>query len=338
MDLKQAKKYMPDYLERIGVKIHRDGNRKKILCQNPFHAEKKPSAQLNDTGIVNCYGCSARYDVFDLIGWNESISGLGEQIKRFTAIFGAEVDNLKQPHEVKPVFRGWVKRTDYVSLEIKSARSVYRVSQVLRLMDKCRIKDPVFDGAYPYLSDDGKVDAVDFRILSGNEKQVITVWFDGRNLKTRNPPNLIWGLDHLDYEKPALIVEGAKCAKIAHDLLGDAFSVHTWNRGTAGAIYCNWEKITGFERIYFLADADRKRMNSGDLVPLIEQVGTKCMIKIAENINEINENCKIKVCEAHECVLGLKTSGGDIEEMKQLMTKDEIVSYILRDGKDFYNG
>ena len=338
MDIKQAKKYMPDYLDRIGVKIHRDGIRKKILCQNPFHAEKKPSAQLNDTGIVNCYGCGARYDVFDLIGWNENISGLGEQLKRFTTIFGTEIDNLKQPYEVKPVFRGYTERTDYVKLDEKSARFVYRISAVIDLISKCEVVDPVFDTAYPYFGKDGKVHSVDFRVQSETGKQVITVWFDGRNIKIRNPPNLIWGLDHLDYGKPCLIVEGAKCARLAHTLLGDTFSVHTWNRGTAGAIYCNWSEIANFEKVFLLADLDRKKDRNGDLIPEAEQVGMKCMLKIADSITEVNENCKIKVCETHEKVLSIKEDGGDIAEMIELMSKDEIVSYILSGGKDFWNG
>lgn len=331
MNISDLKKLTPDLLQRNGIDLYKDGKNIKISCL--IHAEKNPSAQLNSNGTVFCHGCGSIYDVFDIVGIIEGIKGFKNQKKFLCDMFGIVNTDDIHPTEkkTKPLFRGHVSHCKFVPLPIETARRVYGKSRVIDLLTRLKIFEhgAEFVAAYPYFSESGLVNAVDYRIQHDYDKQVITVWFDGQNIRVKDPPNLIWGLNHIDPEKPCLIVEGAKCAQLAEEKIGDVFSVHTWNRGTAGAKYCDWNPIGVYKEIFIMYDADRKLDPKGKLIPTNKQPGKKCADEISDRLLEINEGCEIIMMEPHVDAIKLKPDGADIVEMFEIFTPEQVCGYIL---------
>jgi hypothetical protein len=325
MNLSDIKKLLLPFLEKNNIEIYNEGVRKKIRCLNPFHCEKNPSAQINNGASVHCYACGSVYDIFDIVQYfglaNDFKSALNYLKNEYN--FDVDTDIKKEP---KPVFRGHVRKANFVPLEFEAAKYEYRISIVKQRVLKAGIENPVFDGAWPFLSRDGLVNCVDFRFLDEHRKHIITAWYDGRTVKIKDPPNLIWGLDHIDYSKTALIVEGTKCASEAHDRLGKRYCVHTWNRGSNAAKYADWEPICGYKKVFLLADRDRKTDKHGNYPK--KQIGQKAMEEISGTLKDGNEDIRCVVKEAPQCVEEIKKDGGDIIEMFQIMSIDDIVNFI----------
>lgn len=83
--------YLPDYLRMMGINIGTNG-KKPFLCLNPSHNEKTPSMSYDEKRErVHCFGCSASYDIFDLIGINEGIHDFNEQLKRAGELFNIDI-------------------------------------------------------------------------------------------------------------------------------------------------------------------------------------------------------------------------------------------------------
>jgi hypothetical protein len=327
MNFKDLKKLTPDLLQKYGIDLYKDGKSTKIFCL--VHGEKNPSAQLNANGTIFCHGCGAIYDVFDCVGILEGIQGPKNQLKFLCDSFGiVNTEDIRFEKQTKPLFRGHVSHSKFVPLPIDTARRIYGKTRTLDLLSRFGINGD-FVAAYPYLSETGFVNAVDYRVDENFNKQVVTVWFDGHNIRIKDPPNLIWGLDHIDKEKPCLIVEGAKCASIAHEKIGDNFAVHTWNRGTNGARYCDWSPIGIYDQIFIMYDADRKKTPEGEMLPTDNQPGRKCALEIMDRLLEINENCEVTLMEPHGDCLKLKPDGADIVEMFEIFSPDEVCDFIL---------
>lgn len=335
MFLGEIKKLLPNLLEKNGIPLIRDGKSWKSTCL--VHSDSNPSVQINMNGRAFCYGCGAVYDIFDAVGYIEGIGNFKEQLSRICSIFNITVTNSKNyssyKRESKPVFRGrgLIKDHRFVSLNIESARLAYNLKRAREILSYSKISGRI-ESQYPFLSENGNVMCADFRIIEDSgKKKVITFWFDGQSLKISDPPNLIWGLDHKDTNKPCLIVEGSKCGKIAHEKLGHYFSVHTWNRGCEGAKYCDWSKVLGFENYYLFYDYDQKRDQYNEILPIKQQPGYKAMFQISDLILELNnnENTNCYLIPPSEDAINLKNDGADIEEQLQVFTPDECIDYII---------
>jgi hypothetical protein len=324
-NIDQIKSRLSEYLELNDVKIYGKGKNKKIYCL--VHSENNPSAQLNQKSIV-CHGCGAKYDVFDCASFLNFIDGFKNQLKHVCETLGESYDeNFKNvKHEKrKPLFRVPVEHTESVCLKIDVARKVYCISRLNDLAEYAKI-DGKFVKAWPYMTINGLVKCVDVRYENKDgKKSVVTVWYNGKEVQMSNPPNCIWGLDHIDYRKPALILEGAKCASLAHENL-ESFCCYTWNRGTNAVRYPNWDPIKKHESIYFLYDHDEKADNKGVILCDEDQPGMKCALELKKIIPKLQ---LINIPDFVINELGDNRDGADLEQMIEYMTSKEIEEYIL---------
>lgn len=102
MDYKDdLKKRLPDYLSSYrSIDISQKRN---FRCLNPAHEDSDPSMGYDAANLqVHCFGCGARYDLFDLIGLDEGLPGYPEQYRRACEIFNYPTTG---PGEWRPEIR-----------------------------------------------------------------------------------------------------------------------------------------------------------------------------------------------------------------------------------------
>jgi predicted P-loop ATPase len=95
---------------------------------------------------------------------------------------------------------------------------------------------------------------------------------------------------------PVLVVEGEKCADVAHQLLLDAWDVVSWPGGGKAPKKVDWSPLAG-RRVILWPDADAKRYKeghpfAGELKSRVEQPGEMTMATIAEVLVELG-------CDVH---------------------------------------
>lgn len=86
-----AKQQLASYLEQYhGIDA---SSRKNFKCLNPEHTDHNPSMGFDENNNrVKCFACGASYDIFDLIGVDFGISGVGQQMKKAFELFSLQVD------------------------------------------------------------------------------------------------------------------------------------------------------------------------------------------------------------------------------------------------------
>jgi hypothetical protein len=342
MNIREIKPRIREIFKHFNIEVFKDGMHDKIHCL--VHADGNPSALVNKNGTIKCYGCGAVYDIFDTIGFIKGVKDFSSQLKYACEILNIQKENVDTKlvnRENRKLFRGHKKHTEFVPVTLDIARGyvdkngksipgIYNKSRIREILAYSKIDCDIDGNGFPFLSESGMVNCVDFRILEKTgKKHVITFWFDGQSVKIKNPPSLIWGLDHIDTEKPCLIVEGAKCAKLAHEKLGNNFSIHTWNRGCEGAKYCDWDSVSGFKEYYLFYDYDQKLDKTGNLMSPERQPGTKVMNEISDTILEVNNDAIFYFIPPCSEAISYKNDGADIVEHLMFMSAEDTVEYIL---------
>lgn len=106
-----------------------------------------------------------------------------------------------------------------------------------------------------------------------------------------------------------LIVEGEKCADVAHRLLPD-YDAATWPGGSKAVDKVDWSLFSAGDKVLLWPDCDAQTDKSGALLPASRQPGVLAMQKIAEILTA--QGCKVRTLEIS--APGEKPSGWDIAD------------------------
>lgn len=97
----ELKTKLPDYIERTTGR--RPNKEKKILCINPDHDDRHPSAGYYDNNTrLHCFSCGASYDIYEAIGILENIKTFPEQLQRAADIYGIKLDEPQEALQILP--------------------------------------------------------------------------------------------------------------------------------------------------------------------------------------------------------------------------------------------
>ena len=226
---------------------------KQYFILSPLRHETNPdNFNINETGLYNDFAYpDHRGDFIDLICRVHNLSKL-ESAEKILSMSGGVIYESKP----EPV----VNHGDPVSVKKNLVENVYDKNKLLELYNygnRGKVdKDSIFiAGIWYYTDDNNNIIACDVRFEDNKQKKdVLTFWYNGKTLKTKNPPQILYNLyEVLNTDKPVLIVEGCKCAERARELTD--FTVTTWNGGANRVTKIDW-KILENKRIYIWADND----------------------------------------------------------------------------------
>jgi putative DNA primase/helicase len=286
-DHTEIKNRLAEYLSLKGIEY----NKKSKTYRCMFHSDENPSATLyqNPGGhVLTCHVCSKSYDIFNICGQLENLSSFPEQLKSVKATLGI-YDN-----ESRRLSGG------HVTLSLESARQIYTRENIEKISSRTEWGE--IKSTWKYLDRSGNVQALDVRFENNGKKSVITFWYDGKKLQTKNYPILIYGLDRLT-DKPVLIHEGAKCADIGQENLTE-FDNISWNGGSGKAQLCNWSPLKKRE-VFILRDNDEPGLKAAEAI--------KKQLPHAKIVNPPTSG-----------------KGDDIEQFLQIMSPEELTEYILK--------
>jgi transcription elongation factor Elf1/tRNA uridine 5-carbamoylmethylation protein Kti12 len=311
-DLLPEKLRLKEYLERKGISY----NQKLKTWRCPNHDDQRESATLYeniDGGILTCHVCGKSWDIFQVSGIINNLSEFKDQLKEVRDTLGTQERPEEKPltktqlsdttkKEKKPVpvvLDRDVAKTKYTREKILK---LYKMSQRSKLnKDKVQIIK-----TWPFINQDRKIMGMDVRLEDGSgDKEVLTFWYNGKNVKFAQAPILIYGLDQLQKDRKNLIHEGSKCAEIGQNNL-DGFTHLSWSGGSNKAQLAEWTVIKDYDN-YILPDNDDPGY------------------KAAYNIRLQLPN--LKIIDVHK-IEGLK-KGDDIEQILDIMSPDELTKYIL---------
>jgi len=242
----------------------------KITKQNKFrcpnHDDEKPSCILYDkTESVYCPVCGFKGDIFDVCGKFERLEYFLDQKKFLEGIYGkldARYDSSNNNNNVNSTDKNRKKQSSEM---IKS----YDYEECKTLYSKKIKYDERYFGAFfkawKYLDKSGKVTAVDARFEKDGRKSVITYWIENdKVVRKGNRPNVIYNFDKINDYENILIVEGAKCAESANELL-ENFCVISWNGGTGNVKNIDWSVLMG-KNVYILPDNDHPGKDTAEYI------------------------------------------------------------------------
>ena len=111
MDNEKAKEYLKsklaDYLQLTG----RD-TKNHITCINPEHSDSSPSMKYDEKRWkLHCFGCSADYDIFDLVGLDHNLTEFADRYQKAVELF--EVDKLETIPTIEKKSLPKVNQEDY---------------------------------------------------------------------------------------------------------------------------------------------------------------------------------------------------------------------------------
>ena len=90
-------KYKSEIKNRLSEYLYTKRNintRKLFKCLSPNHIEKNPSMGLK-FGIVNCFTCGYKADIYNIIGLDYGLNTFKEQYEKACLIFGLDDDYVK---------------------------------------------------------------------------------------------------------------------------------------------------------------------------------------------------------------------------------------------------
>lgn len=130
-------------------------------------------------------------------------------------------------------------------------------------------------------------------------------------------PRPLYGLDRLSLasDRPVLIVEGEKCADVAHAQLSSWFDVITWSGGGKAVQKADWSPLQG-RSVIIWPDCDSQRYKDnhpdspGQLMPAHEQPGVMAAEQIAGLLLELE--CTVRIVQIPEP--GQVPNGWDIAD------------------------
>jgi hypothetical protein len=296
---KKHRPYLRDYIDRTGRRVEGTRHSVKIVC--PAHADGNASCQINDE-TLHCYGCGFQGDIYDLAGLDQNLKTFREQSDYLDSFFGSSPPPPTERPEPRQPTRGRP-----ISIHPDKAKTTFSRGAIQKIADLMKLKgepeEPIF-----YKDKFGKVDAADVRFIDGDSKQVITFWWNGRNVKASTPPLLLWGRDLLAQqpELPVLIVEGAKCAEAAR-VIPEMVPV-SWMRGIECAGKTDWSILEN-RQVFIYPDDDDPGRSAANQIKL----------KLPQAV----------IVEPLESAREIKSKGADIVEALQVKTPEALAHYIL---------
>jgi hypothetical protein len=320
-------KYKPkirQYLQLKGVEIITTETPNRCHCPNPTHADKNPSAIIYDSGNqqpgVWCSVCDKKWDIFAIAGLLCGISDFKDQASEVMNTLGEFENNYGEKKEKEKEEPVTIK-----PLDIESARKIFN----MKMFEERGIKfnwGKKVTGAWPYINENGLVEIIDIRFEGGSRKKnVLTFYYDGKYVKSKNAPVKIYGLNKLKQfpKHKRLIVEGAKTAKAGEALEQHGFTVHTWNGGSAKILKADWT-IFFEEDCYCLPDDDHEiNQITNEEWEYEKQPGMKAALKLKTVLQ------KLKIVPYYVKAREIKKSGADLVEVLQLLKPEELAKYII---------
>lgn len=327
-NINQYKNRLADYLDYKGITKKND----KYSCVNPQHADNDPSATVYDNAgdnKLNCNSCGFKGDIFDCAGALIGASGKQNfkfQLKEIQDVFGGAPAEMKPTTPKKPAEKEEIK---IIPLDRKTALQKFSPETVLKIGsgvfngfgDKAlseddkkfrKFKDA---GWYPYYDADGLIDLMVVRLEDQHKKkEVLTYYWNGKNVAMKNYPVLIYGRDQLAKfpDKPVIGHEGEKCVDIATASLPDFVHI-TWNGGGKKFYVPDLSVLRGRE-VFLLPDDDK---------PGLETMHALCLLLKGDyGIDSTEIPIFPKARET-------KKKGADIEEILQCYKPEEITKTIL---------
>jgi 5S rRNA maturation endonuclease (ribonuclease M5) len=291
-----------EYLEKSGIQIENKKVEPKCICF--AHDEKTPSMVVYDDH-VNCYGCGFNGDIFDVAGKLHNLSEFKDQASNVKEVLGY-ADPSKKKAPVKKTVKAKKIESFPVSFPKDKALEIYTPESIQKIGKSFgELKT-----AWPYTDKDNNIIALDVRFEKGKEKNVITFWHDGKSIKVKNSPNLIFNLyEILNTDKPILIHEGSKCADIGIKNLPE-FCHTTWNRGTHSVLKVDWT-ILKDKKVFILRDNDSPGLDCANKIR--DKLPNAILIKIYPGIKSVK--------------------GGDIEDILKVTSPEKLTEYILSHEK-----
>ncbi|MDH4319409.1 MAG: hypothetical protein OEV64_13535, partial [Desulfobulbaceae bacterium] len=265
-----------------------------LRCPSPDHTDNNPSAVLYDERVY-CPVCSQNWDIYDVAGMINGTSEFKDQKKILEDFFGVsktEHKTEKKKHDHK--------KSSPVAVSPEAAKRIYTHEKINEFAEFFKFVNPKFVKLWAYKNEQGEIDAIDVRYehddKKGNrDKSVITLWYDGKHVKAKHPPIVLYNRDKLSKDKtsPVLIVEGAKSAEAAEKING--FVVTTWNGGGKKYDKVDWSILKDRE-VYIYPDDDAPGMVTGSGIRKI--------------LRELN--CKVELAQPLPEAKTIKKKGADI--------------------------
>lgn len=144
MTIKQARETVKPFLDNYLQTVHGIDPRGTFRCLNPGHRDSDPSMSVSrhdPSGIAcQCFGCGARYDIFDLIALDNGVSN-AEAFKIGCSMYNITVDGYEHTHTTGTPKR----RAAPTELEtIGRARPAlsFRLSDALKAAHRAAMNDP----------------------------------------------------------------------------------------------------------------------------------------------------------------------------------------------------
>lgn len=331
IDKLKYKNQLEQYLKYHSTPSRKEGSKIFYKCPNPAHADEKPSTVIYDNPdgqqLYCASACGCSWDIFDVCELMTGKKDFKEQVAEIDKCLNINATTTKDKPKKKPE----KKKQKYVSLPIDKAREIYISEKMLNLAKRMKWGDKIA-GNWPfYNADKTEILMIDVRFEFGgnpNDKNVISFYYNGEKLTTKNSPVLIYGQDLLTEDKPRLIVEGCKTAEAAQQALPN-FTVHTWNRGTSNIDKADWS-IFENETLYFWPDDDQKKDRNNKIKPPHEQPGIKAALELKKILPHL------KIIEPLEAARKIKPDGADLVDVLRVVTDPVDIESYITDSPEYY--
>jgi len=320
-----------DIVELIGryVTLNHAGTTIKGLC--PFHSENTASFTINQSDqFYKCFGCGAGGDAIKFI---QEIKSLDFR-ESLDFLEGRKVETERTASQ-KREKKKQAKKPDIkiIPLDRETALEKFSQKRVLELChgvfngfgDKALSEDDekfrIFKDVapwFPYYDENLLIDLMIVRFEDQHqEKEVLTFYWNGKNVAMKNYPVLIYGRCELSRvpELFVIIHEGEKCVNLASEKLF-AFVHITWNGGGKKYPKPDWSILKNSPGVFLLPDDDKPGIETMHALHLL--------LKGDYGIDSI-EIPSLEFKKARK----IKKKGADIEEILQCYSPDEITKTIL---------
>lgn len=346
-----------DYLRSKGI-AETDG---KFAC--PDHDDVHPSATVYDGERFYCPVCGTTKDIFDIAGTLIGSDKFAEQKAEVERVLGVvsesfSVKSARNPDgSYTPKQKPKTEKTatiQPVPLPLAESRKIFTEAKLLELGNFV-VKKPniALAKAWPYFLMPKTVDSqpdvvmIDARYEYPTEtgeldKTVLTLYWDGKNVKAKQPPVLLYGLDVLwktmtESDRESYLSgsswganidicfhEGCKSATVARKIEG--FVHMAWNGGCKKTEYADLEPLKGFAGTVYLYPDDDVKSKGGRLLEKVKQPGIQAMLTLARRLGEIG--LKAFVVEPYPKAREAKADGADIVEALEVEREDVLADWI----------
>ena len=328
----QLKGRLIDYLSRKGITFS-NANPPVLRCINPDHRDSHPSAVIYQTSrgdrtdTVYCPVCDQNWDIFSAaslltgLDTKSQFPEIIEEINSSLGIYSPDPSKKKTSIETKPVT---VKE-----LSLEEGRAIFKPSAVLEYCQKIDKSAVSIEDVTPYMSESGLLRLIESRCRTeSGSKTVLSLYYDGKRISSKQYPICLYNADKFQSDdRPILINEGGRCAKIAEKQLS-GFLCTGWNGGGKKARMAPWNLISG-KTVYIFPDDDQKTDPDGNILPDYKQPGYSSAVTVYEILKKNNT---VRIVRPILASREIKPDGADVVEALQVMTPEELTDHILKNN------